>query len=156
MDNFNDEAIKWPSFIIYVYMFTWSWLRHGFVLFMVILRSTMGPYRRPMTEVAYEEMLLSLHRGCMGVDSSERVVGVSTWCRPCWTYPGQHQCGLNVFFGFQYIKSMYMYNVFIIYIWSTKEHWWCYVVLRAPMIDLCRGRIWGDVTFTPPKLYGSW
>ena len=45
---------------------------------MVILRSTTGPYGRPMIEVAYGEMLLSLHRGCMGVDSSGRVVGMST------------------------------------------------------------------------------
>ena len=45
---------------------------------MVMLRSTTGPYGRPMTEVAYGEMLLSLHQGCMGGDSSGRVVGVST------------------------------------------------------------------------------
>ena len=45
---------------------------------MVMLRSTTCPYGRPMTEVAYGEMLLSLHRGCMGGDSSRRVVGVST------------------------------------------------------------------------------
>ena len=24
------------------------------------------------------------------------------------------------------------------------------------MVDLCRGRIWGDATFTLPRLYGSW
>ena len=46
--------------------------------FMVILRSTTGPYGRPMIEVAYGEILFSLHRGCMGDDSSGRVVGVST------------------------------------------------------------------------------
>ena len=58
---------------IYIYMImTTSWI------FMVILPSTTGPYERPMTEVTYGEMLLSLHRGCMGVDSSVRVVGVST------------------------------------------------------------------------------
>ena len=51
-----------------------SWVFH----FMVILRSTTGPYGRPVIEVAYGEMLLSLHRGCMGDDSSGRVVGVST------------------------------------------------------------------------------
>ena len=49
-----------------------------FQYLMVMLRSTTGPYGRPMTEVAYGEMLLSLHRGCIGVDSSGRVVGVST------------------------------------------------------------------------------
>ena len=41
---------------------------------MVILRSTMGPYGRPIVEVAYGEMLFSLHRGCMGVE-----LGKSGW-----------------------------------------------------------------------------
>ena len=45
---------------------------------LVILRSTTGPYGRPRLEVAYGEMLCSLHRGCIRVDSSRRVVGVST------------------------------------------------------------------------------
>ena len=45
---------------------------------MVMLRSTTSPYGRPAIEVAYGEMILSLHRDCMGDDSSERVVGVST------------------------------------------------------------------------------
>ena len=38
--------------------------------------------------------------------SSGRVVGVSTCYRPCWTYPDQHQCGLNPFYflGFHSIK----------------------------------------------------
>ena len=49
-----------------------------FSYLMVMLHSTTGPYGRPMIEVAYGEMLLSLHRGCMGVDSLGRVVGVST------------------------------------------------------------------------------
>ena len=44
---------------------------------LVMLRSTTSPYGRPMLEVAYGEMLFSLHRGCIGVDSSGRVVGVS-------------------------------------------------------------------------------
>ena len=33
---------------------------------MVILRSTTGPYGRSMLEVAYGEILFSLHRGCLG------------------------------------------------------------------------------------------
>ena len=45
---------------------------------MVILRSITGPYGRPIIEVAYGEMILSIHRGCMGDDSSGRMVGVST------------------------------------------------------------------------------
>ena len=88
---------------------------HDFVMdfyCMVILRSTTGPYGRLMIEVAYGEILVSLHRGCMGDDSSERVVGVSTLCRPCWTYPGQHQCGHNKYYFliFKYIKTyIYVY-----------------------------------------------
>ena len=45
---------------------------------MVMLRSTTGPYGRSVIEVAYGEMIFSLHRGCMGDDSSGRVVGMST------------------------------------------------------------------------------
>ena len=51
---------------------------HDYVMdlyYMVILRSTTGPYGRPIAEVAYGEILFLLHRGCMGVDSSGRVVG---------------------------------------------------------------------------------
>ena len=43
---------------------------------MVMLRNTTGPYGRLVIEVAYEEMILSLHRDCVGDDSSGRVVGV--------------------------------------------------------------------------------
>ena len=116
INDFDDEATRWLCiwytciYVKYKYDSDMS-----FQYLMMMLRSTMGFYGRPITEVAYGKMLLSLHRDCMGVDSSGRVVGVSTWCRPCWTYPGQHQCGLNVFFDFQYIKPMYMYNVFKIY-----------------------------------------
>ena len=46
----------------------------------VMLRSTTGPYGQPVIEVAYGEMILSLHRGCMGGDSLGRVVGVLAWC----------------------------------------------------------------------------
>ena len=81
---------------MYIYMNLYVYV-YVMVSVLVILRSTTGPYGRPILEVAYGEMLCSLHRGCMRVDSSGRVVGVSTWCRPCWTYPGQHQCGLTVY-----------------------------------------------------------
>ena len=102
----RDDMRKW---------FLWWWLR-----------STTGPYGWPMTEVAYGEMLFSLHRGCMGVDSSGRVVGVSTWCRRCWTYPGQHQCGLTVycFLDFHILKTNYIYIWFFKVIHCIKEHWW--------------------------------
>ena len=64
--------------LLYMYMCLHD---HDYVMnfyFMVILHSTTGLYGQSMTEVAYGEMLLSLHRGCMGVDSLGRVVGVST------------------------------------------------------------------------------
>ena len=63
---------------VYIYM---SFHDHDYVMnfyCMVILRSTTGPYGRPIIEVAYGEILLSLHRGSEGDDSSGRVVGVST------------------------------------------------------------------------------
>ena len=44
---------------------------------MVMLHSTTGPYGRPVIKVAYGEMILSLHRDCMGDDSLGRMVGVS-------------------------------------------------------------------------------
>ena len=44
---------------------------------MVMLRSTTGPYGRPVIEVAYGKMIFLLHRGCLRDDSSGRVVGVS-------------------------------------------------------------------------------
>ena len=119
--GFFFKWFRWWSHLVamlyYIYMYM-CLHDHDYIMdfyFMVILGSTTGLYGRPMTEVAYEEMLLSLHRGCIGVDSSGRVVRVSTWCHPCWTYSDQHQCGSMYFFGFQYIKPMYMYNVFKIY-----------------------------------------
>ena len=42
----------------------------------VMLRSTTGSYERLVIEIAYGEMIFSLHRGCMGDDSSGRMVGV--------------------------------------------------------------------------------
>ena len=100
---------------------------------MVILHSTTCPYGRPMIEVAYGEILFSLYRDCMGDVSSGRVVGVSTCFRPCWTYPDQHQCGLNVYyfldFFFKNIKT-YMYYVFkSIHVYSIiQKHWWSLIL----------------------------
>ena len=64
--------------LIHVYIYIYN----DFVMMichedMVMLRSTTGPYGRPVTKVAYGEMMLSLHRGCMGDDSSGKVVGMS-------------------------------------------------------------------------------
>ena len=64
--------------LLYMYMYRYN---HDYVMdfyFMVMLHSTTGLYGRPVIEVAYGEILLSLHRGCVGDDSSGRVVGVST------------------------------------------------------------------------------
>ena len=66
---------------IFYYICIYALHEHAFDMgfyCMVILRSTTGPYGRPMLEVAYGETLLLLHRGFMGDDSSGRVVGVST------------------------------------------------------------------------------
>ena len=58
---------------------------------MVMLRSTTGPYGRPVIEVAYGKMIFSLHRGYMGdVSSGESGWGVGMMHRPCLTHPDQH------------------------------------------------------------------
>ena len=66
---------------MYIYIYIYICLHdHDYVMdfyFMMILRSTTGSYGRPMIDVAYEEILFSLHRGCKGDDSSGRVVGMS-------------------------------------------------------------------------------
>ena len=63
-----------------MYIYSYCYVDHdydtGFHV-TVILCSTIGPYGRLVIEVAYGEMIFSLHRGCMRDDSSERVVGVS-------------------------------------------------------------------------------
>ena len=63
-----------------MYIYSYFYVDHdydtGFHVTMM-LRITMGPYGRPVIEVAYGEMIVSLHRGCMGDDSLGRVVGVS-------------------------------------------------------------------------------
>ena len=118
-------------FLLYTYicLLDFDYIMDLFIsfYFMVILRSTTGPYGQPMTEVAYGETLFSLHRGCMRVKSSGRVVGMSTCCRPCWTYPGQHQCGHNVYYFLGiYIIKTYMYYVFkSIHVYGIiQKHWW--------------------------------
>ena len=77
--GFDNNATRWPSdLLLYMYMYRYN---HDYVMdfyFTVMLRSTTGLYERPVIEVAYGEILLSLHRGCVGDDSSGRVVGVST------------------------------------------------------------------------------
>ena len=74
-------------FLLYSYicLLDFNYIMDSFISFyiMVILHNTTGPYGRPIIEVAYGEILFSLHRDCMGDDSSGRVVEVLTCCRPC-------------------------------------------------------------------------
>ena len=78
VNDFDEDVTRWLCILIYKYIYVYYTM-----IFMkchedtVMLRSTTGPYGRPVIEVAYGEMILSLHRGCNGDDSSERVVGVS-------------------------------------------------------------------------------
>ena len=58
----------------------------------------------------------SLHRGCMGGDSSGRVVKVLAWCIAHVQHTRVNtSVGSMYFFDFQHIKPMYMYNVFKTY-----------------------------------------
>ena len=72
---------------------------------MVILRSTTGPYGRPIAEVAYGEMLFSLHRGCMGVELGKSGWGVDM-LSPMLDIPGSTPVWAQsvLFLGFYYIK----------------------------------------------------
>ena len=76
---FDDHAMRWQCIFIHIYI-SYSYVDHNYDMnfhMTVMLRSTTGPYGRPEIEVAYGEMILSLHRGCMGDDSSRKVVGMS-------------------------------------------------------------------------------
>ena len=91
---------------------------------MVILCSTTGPYGRSMLEVAYGEILFSLHRGCMGVKLGKSGWGVDMMSPmldiPESTLVWAH-C-IPFFCGFSYyIKYIRMVFKLLHYI---KEHWW--------------------------------
>ena len=115
----------------YVYIYSYFYVDHdydtGFHM-TVMLRSTTGPYGRPVIEVAYGEMIFSLHRGCMRDDSSRRVVRVSVYASPMFDILGSTpvwaQC---IIFRFSIHKYMYMYTVFKS-IYSIKEHWWSLIL----------------------------
>ena len=64
-------------YLIHMYICKYKYDHDMSFHLMVMLRSTTGPYGRPVVNVAYGEMIFSLHRGCMGDDNSGRVVGVS-------------------------------------------------------------------------------
>ena len=72
---FDDDATWWLYILIYTDIYKYDYIM-DFNLVMM-LRSITGPYGRPVIEVAYREMIFSLHRGCMGDDSSGRVVRAS-------------------------------------------------------------------------------
>ena len=118
LNGFDDKATRW----LYVIKYRICIHDHDYVMdfyLMVMLCSTTGPYGQPVIEVVYGEMIFSLQKDCMGDDSSGSSWGVSMMHRPCLTYPGQHQCGLRIyiyFLIFNISKSMYMYNVFKVYI----------------------------------------
>ena len=125
MISCDDEATRWLSV-----WYTRIYIYNDFVMMichedMVMLHSTTGPYGRPVMEVAYEEMILSLYRGCMGDDSSGRVVGVSTWCiAHAWHNRVNTSVGLvYIIFWFSRYKNLCIYLLFSKSICSIKEHW---------------------------------
>ena len=77
LHDFVDKATRWQCIIIYSHMYIYNHESDVDFHLMVMLRSTTGPYGQPVIEVAYGEMIFSLYQGCMGDDSSGRVVGVS-------------------------------------------------------------------------------
>ena len=94
----------------YIYVCVYMIMTVMSFYFMVMLRNTTGPYGRLVIEVAYREMILSLHRGCMGDDSLGRVVGVSAWCiTHIWHTRVNTSMGLvYIFSGFQRYKNLYV------------------------------------------------
>ena len=102
----------------------------------VMLRSTTGPYGRPVIEVAYEKMILSLHWGCMGDDSLGRVVEVSTWCiAHVWHTRINTSVGtMYIIFWFSIYKNRCICILFSRSICSIKEHWW-FLTLSWPDKD---------------------
>ena len=124
---------------IHVHMFTWLRYWHGFhfILFylMVILRSTTGPYGRPMIEVAYGEILFSLYRGCILFSwffKNKKWLG----CRHVVAHVGHTRVNTSVgstyiifLIFFKNIKT-YMYYVFkSIHVYSIiQKHWWSLIL----------------------------
>ena len=102
---------------------------HDYVMdlyLMVMLCSTTGPYGRPVIEVAYGEMIFSLHWGCLGDDRSGRVVGVSAWyIAHVWhTRINTSMGSVYVISWFTRYKHLYICILFSKFICSIKEHRW--------------------------------
>ena len=89
---------------------------------MVILRSTTGPYGRPIAEVAYGEILFSLHRGCMGVKLGKSGWGVDMMS-PMLDIPGSTPVWAQriLFLSFQIIKLYVLcFRIYIYIYYKTK------------------------------------
>ena len=89
-----------------------SWIYYNW--FMVILRSTTGPCGRPMLEVAYGDILFSLHRDCLGGKLGKSGWGVDMMS-PMLDIPGSTPVWAHwiLFFGFSYyINYIYIYILF--------------------------------------------
>ena len=107
-----------------MYLNIYIWILYNGLMWghvdLVMLRSTTSPYGRPMLEVAYGEILLSLYRGCMEDDSSGRVVGVSAWCiAHVWHTRVNTSVGsMYIIFGFLNTKTyVYVYwfqNLYVV------------------------------------------
>ena len=67
-------------YLIHMYICMYKYDHDMSFHLMVMLHNTTGLYGRLVIEVAYGKMIFSLHRGCMGDDSSGKVVRVSAWC----------------------------------------------------------------------------
>ena len=111
-----------------IFWYTWIYLyKYDYVMdfnLMVMLRNTTGPYRRPMIEVAYGEMIFSLHRSCIGDDSSGRVVGMSAWCiAHVWHTRVNTSVGsiYIFFFWFSTYQNLYICITFSKPIYSIKN-----------------------------------
>ena len=127
MTLYDDEATRWlcvnTHVYIYVYNDLWWW---------VVMRtrwwlhSTMGPYGRPVIEVAYGEMILSLHRGCVRDDSSGKVVGVSAWSitHVRYTWVNTSVDSVYIILWFSKYKNPCICILFSKSIYGIKEHWW--------------------------------
>ena len=128
MTLYDDEATRWLCVNTHIYMYImilWWWVVMRTRWW---LRSTTGLYGRLVIEIAYREMILSLHRGRVGDDSLGRVVRVSAWCI---TYVWHIRINTNVgsvyiYIDFQHIKIyVYVYgfkNLYVVW-WTLTLSW---------------------------------
>ena len=99
---------------------SWWWFHHGyFSCFMVILRSTTGPYGRPIAEVAYGEIVFFTPPRLYGRWAREEWLG----CRHDVTHVGHTRVNtsvgsLYIVFGFSYYnnkKYIYGFQTYTLY-----------------------------------------